>query len=177
MDLSPKMAAAYNALSGSQNLSTKLSAIEGDLLSPSSTLRDPKFFNFDIIVMSMALHHIADAQLMIEKLQTRLRDGGILVIVDWLSMGLGVPPTEGGDRNEHEGEEDGFAKEAKLKLAAAAHVVAHWGFSKEEMKALFENAGMVDVGFMDGIEKSKVPAEMNYEQQMFIAKARKVRNH
>jgi hypothetical protein len=44
----------------------------------------------------------------------------------------------------------------------------------EEMTALFEGAGMVDVGFMEGIEKSKVPAEMKGEQQMFIARAKNV---
>ncbi|KAE9365142.1 S-adenosyl-L-methionine-dependent methyltransferase [Stipitochalara longipes BDJ] len=172
IDLSPKMATAYNALSESQNLS-KLFAIEGDLLSPSSTLQDPKFFDFDIIVMSMALHHVADTQLMINKLYERLAVGGVLVIVDWSTMGLAA--SGHGHKHGHvNGKNENGAEE---NLKAAAHTVAHWGFSVEEMTELFENTGMVDVGFLEGIEKSKVPAEMNHEQQMFIAKARKVGGH
>jgi len=97
-----------------------------------------------------------------------------LVIVDWLSMGLGEDLKQGGVGNKHVDEEDRYAKEVVMKLVAAARVVAHWGFSVEEMMALFENARMMDVGFMKGIEKSQVPAEMNYEQQVLIAEARKL---
>jgi len=35
----------------------------------------------------------------------------------------------------------------------------------------------VDIGFIEGIEKSKVLAEMGSEQQVFIAKARKAVGH
>jgi SAM-dependent methyltransferase len=166
------MVTAYNTLSQSQQLSSKLSAIQGDLLSP-STPQDPNFFNFDIIVMSMALHHVFDTQLMINKLHERLRDGGVLVIIDWLTMELGGSGQGYRHRNDDSEGRNGEGE----KVTRAAHTVAHWGFSEEEMKSLFENVGMVDVGFMEGIEKSKVPAEMNYEQQMFIAKARKVTSH
>ncbi len=95
---------------------------------------------------------------MIKKLHERLSEGGVLVIVDWLGMGLG-----------------GFGEEGK-KLPGA-HTVAHFGFSEKEMKKLYEGAGMVDIGFMKGIEKSKVPAEMGGEQQVYIAKARKAGGH
>jgi SAM-dependent methyltransferase len=156
------MVEAYNAISESNNLSN-MHAIEGDLLSSSASFQDPKYFNFDVIVMSMALHHVHDVQLMIKKLHERLREGGVLVIVDWLTMGLG------GSQHGH-GHEHGKGE----MVTPGAHTVAHLGFSVEEMTGMFEKAGMVDVGFMEGIEKSKVPAEMNYEQQMFIAKARKV---
>jgi SAM-dependent methyltransferase len=167
------MVTAYNMLSQSQQLSSKLSAIQGDLLSPSSTPQDPNFFNFDIIVMSMALHHVFDTQLMINKLHERLKDGGVLVIIDWLTMGLG----RGGHGYKHRNDDSDVRKGEGEKVTPAAHTIAHWGFSEEEMKSLFEDVGMMDVGFMEGIEKSKVPAEMNYEQQMFIAKARKVNSH
>lgn len=149
------MVEAYNNISELNQLSN-MHAIEGDLLSPSTSLHDPKYFNFDIIVMSMALHHVSDTQLMLNRLHERLREGGVLVIIDWLTMGMSG--TEHGEG-------------AKL---PTLHTVAHSSFSVEEMRSLFEKAGMVDVGFMEGIEKSKVPAEMMYEQQMFIAKARKV---
>ena len=171
IDLSAKMISAYNTLSQENLLSEKMSATQGDLLSPSSSttdlFQDSRFFNFDIIIMSMALHHVSDTQLMIEKLHERLSEGGVLVIVDWLTMGLG------GTRDRH-GHQGGHGQEKKL---PGSHTVAHFGFSMDEMKKLYEKAGMVDIGFMDGIEKSKVPAEMGGEQQVFIAKARKaVRN-
>lgn len=169
------MVAAYNTLSESEDLSSKMTATQGDLLSSSSLLQDPKFFNFDIIVMSMALHHVSDTQLMINKLHERLREGGILVIVDWLTMGLGGSGHGHGHKHAHN--EGAGGNEDSEQIIPAAHIVAHWGFSAEEMTKLFEGAGMVDVSFMEGIEKSKVPVEMNYEQQMFIAKARKVGLH
>jgi hypothetical protein len=108
---------------------------------------------------------------MINKLKERLREGGVLVIVDWLTMGL--DRNTQGHGHEHGHRHDGEAK-GEGGVTAAAHTVAHWGFSVEEMTALFEGAGMVDVGFMEGIEKSKVPAEMKGEQQMFIARAKNV---
>jgi SAM-dependent methyltransferase len=169
------MVEAYNTLSASHNL-PNMHAIQGDLLSasPSSPFQDSKFFNFDIIVMSMALHHVSDTQIMVNKLKERLRQGGVLVIVDWLTMGLG------GDGHAHvhgHGHEHDDEVKGEGGVTAATHTVAHWGFSVEEMTTLFEGAGMVDVGFMEGIEKSNVPAEMKGEQQMFISKARKVRNN
>jgi SAM-dependent methyltransferase len=167
------MVEAYNKLCHTQQLSSKMSAIQGDLLSPVSIFDEPKYFNFDIIVMSMALHHISDTQLMINKLQDRLNDGGVLVIIDWLTLELGG---SGHGRTHGHGVGDGGNEERK-QVAPGAHTVAHWGFSVKEMTKLFEEASMVDIDFMEGIEKSKVPVEMNYEQQMFIAKARKCVGH
>jgi hypothetical protein len=157
------MVSTYNQFSQEQNLSENMYAVQGDFLSPCHSTPDPlldqKFFNFDIIIMSMALHHVSNAQLMINKLNERLREGGVLVIVDWLTMGLGGPGIE------------------EKKMLPGAHTVAHFGFSIEEMKALYEGAGMVDIGFLEGIEKLKVPAEMGDEQQVYIAKARKAGGH
>jgi SAM-dependent methyltransferase len=161
------MVVSYNNLSEYHNL-PNMSAIQGDLLSSCPSLSDPKFFNFDIIVMSMALHHVSDTQVMINKLNERLKEGGVLVIVDWLTMGLDRSTHRHAHRHDDEVNGEGG-------VTAAAHTVAHWGFSVEEMTALFERAGMVDIGFMEGIEKSKVPAEMKGEQQMFIARAGKAR--
>jgi hypothetical protein len=57
--------------------------VEGDDLSSAPSLLRPEYFNFDIILLSIAFHHIEHTQLMIKKLNDGLRDGGVLVIFDW----------------------------------------------------------------------------------------------
>ncbi|KAF5704715.1 hypothetical protein FGLOB1_8368 [Fusarium globosum] len=68
--------------------STKMRAIQADLidpdLTPSPEIDTPGFFDFDVVVMCMALHHIEDPDNMVLQLSKRLRPGGILLIIDWV---------------------------------------------------------------------------------------------
>ena len=65
----------------------RMHAIEGDLSNPSSTLNDPHWFNFDVAIMSLALHHVSDPVDMLSKLKERLRKGGTLVVVEFTQPG------------------------------------------------------------------------------------------
>lgn len=56
----------------------------GDLYEGSSKeLDSDEWFNFDTIIMSMALHHVADPLQMLVNLKKRLKSGGTLVLVEW----------------------------------------------------------------------------------------------
>jgi hypothetical protein len=83
--LSHGVSIAYNTMHTSENQSIVLS-VEGDDLSFSPSLPGPEYFNFDIILLSIAFHHVEYTQLMNKKLNEGLRDGGVLDIFDWLSI-------------------------------------------------------------------------------------------
>ncbi|KAJ2904376.1 hypothetical protein MKZ38_008161 [Zalerion maritima] len=87
IDISAGMVEQFNSSTLEAGLSAdQMSAIQGDLLaeprSPDLSA-DPSLFNFDLAVMSMALHHVRDTDLMLSRLVERLSPGGVLLIVDW----------------------------------------------------------------------------------------------
>ena len=58
-------------------------AIQGDLDSSSEILSQPQWFNFDVGIISMALHHVPRPVDMLSKLRNRLRTGGALIVIEW----------------------------------------------------------------------------------------------
>ena len=82
----------YNKLAEKFDLSNQMRANVGDLIKGSDQLNAPEYSGFDLIVMSMALHHVEDPALMIHRLSQRLATGGVLLIIDWVS------PAESGCR-------------------------------------------------------------------------------
>ena len=58
-------------------------AIEGDLITPSAVLGNPEWYNFDVAIISMALHHVSEPVKMLEQLRARLRSGGSIVVVEF----------------------------------------------------------------------------------------------
>jgi 2-polyprenyl-3-methyl-5-hydroxy-6-metoxy-1,4-benzoquinol methylase len=107
--------------------SKKMSAKVGDLLaeSLSEDLQGPEYRDFDIIIVSMALHHFPDPQLAMKRLADRLQKGGVLWIIEMLEE----PHSE----NEH-----------KRVSPETVHIVHKHGFSVDEMKGLFLGAGLGD---------------------------------
>lgn len=141
-------------------------AIRGDLTVPSPieasfpTLlgSNSEYSGFDLIVMSMALHHIEVPELLVGRLVERLGERGTVVIIDWT---LKDPP-------QHQ--------QAQLKgneSHEASHTVIHEGFDKEQMYSILRQAGCDEVDYLVLNEPSKVPASIGGQKQLFFARGRK----
>ncbi|KAF4995186.1 hypothetical protein FGRMN_5324 [Fusarium graminum] len=138
----------------------KMRAMQGDLIDPESTPSDeldtPAFFNFDLVAMCMALHHIEDHEDMILQLSKRLRPGGILLIVDWVSQ----------------------AENSNLQSGIGAMSISNrnskrMGFEEEDIKTGYEKAGLEDISWKWASAPSQVPREVGGKQQLFLARGMK----
>ncbi|KAK8003069.1 hypothetical protein PG989_002788 [Apiospora arundinis] len=161
IDLSSAMVAQYNANASSQGLSSdRMLAVQGDLLSSDakeSLADDPEWSGFDLVVMSMALHHVTDPEMMVTKLAERLNTGGTLAFVDWVSKPEGLS-----------GEE-----ELAMKSHASHGTITKHGFTKEEMDVYFEKAGLVDCEFQIATDFQMPPEVGGGERSAFVARARR----
>ncbi|CAM1501601.1 Fc.00g035850.m01.CDS01 [Cosmosporella sp. VM-42] len=119
IDLSEGMVGAYNAKAKNQGASR--TAYQGNLADPSdpnpSSFSDAKFYNFDVAGVGLGWHHFDNCDLATKRLAERLKPGGVLFILDFVT---------------HE-------MDAAL---AAGHGVKHHGFSEEQMRTMFEGAGV-----------------------------------
>lgn len=160
LDVSEKMVAAYSASVLKAGISPeKMSAKVGDLLAEhvSEDLQRPEYYNFDLIIVGMALHHFPDPQLAIKRFADRLSKGGVLWIIDMLEVA-------------HAEEEH------KRVSPESAKTIHKHGFSVDEMKGMFSEAGLsagVDVKVLDR------PFEMvlhghSLEKTLFFAKGSKL---
>jgi SAM-dependent methyltransferase len=101
----------------------------------------PEWFDFDMAGINMGFHHFEDCELAARSLVDRLRPGGVLFILDFVSGALADMPD------------------------AAAHGVVRHGFSETEMKAIFEAAGAgTEFGFKV-LEKDVVFPKHNGEER------------
>lgn len=83
---------------------------------------DAKFFNFDIAGVGLGFHHIGKPDLAAKRLAERLKTGGVLFIVDFV------------------------AHEMDPKIAAGRGITHH-GFTQEQIRAMFEGAGLGEFGY------------------------------
>ncbi|KAJ4132726.1 hypothetical protein NW754_015542 [Fusarium falciforme] len=124
IDLSKDMVGVYNAQAQSQGLSRQ--AYQGNLADPADPsapgFSDAKFFNFDIAGVGLGFHHIDKPDLAAKRLAERLKSGGVLFIIDFV------------------------AHEMDPKFAAGRGITHH-GFTEEQIKEMFEGAGLVDFGY------------------------------
>ena len=125
LDLSDNMVNEYNKNADRNGYSNKMSARTGDILTdPVPTeLSGPEYFDFDIVVVSMALHHFDDASKALRYLGDRLKKGGTCIIID-------IVPDHLSDHHHNH------------IFGETAHTVRTHGFTLEQMRDLFKNAGM-----------------------------------
>ncbi|KAK7432422.1 hypothetical protein QQZ08_000984 [Neonectria magnoliae] len=160
MDISSRMAEQYNKKAQEEGHSPEQRrAIAGDLLHPDATpspeLDTPEFSGFDVIAMCMALHHVEDHTAMIQKLSERLCEGGVLVIVDWIT------PAESGCPLADKAQE------------MSNHTITRLGFTENDVKDDYEKAGLEGWGWKWTSSRCKMPEEIGGEQQLFIARGQK----
>ena len=123
IDLTPGMVSEYNASARNQGIpESDMEAFVGNLIDSKDPapvlLQGGQFFNFDIAVVGLGFHHFHDPALAARRLTERLKIGGVLMIVDFLPHAHHGP-------NSH----------------AAAHTVTHMGFSEEQVRKMFADAG------------------------------------
>ena len=170
IDVSDGMVAQYNKAARSHGVpESQIFAIQGDLASPLTEESHPSlgssdFFGFDLIIMSMALHHIDVPNTLIERLVERLNDGGVVVIIDWTL-------NQEGRETQQQGE--GSHSLRGNVHHPASHTVSHDGFSKEQMDTMLRSAGCKEADYLVLDEASKVPFEVGGEKQLFFARGKK----
>ncbi|EGS22689.1 uncharacterized protein CTHT_0011620 [Thermochaetoides thermophila DSM 1495] len=101
---------------------SEMRAYQGNLCVPDdpnpAAFSGPEFFNFDIVAVGLGFHHFDDPALAARRLAERLKDGGVLTILDFLPHGK-LDPSH-----------------------SASATVTHHGFSEEQIRGIFEQAGV-----------------------------------
>jgi len=127
VDISPRMVEVYNARANAQGLEAHEMRAVGSLAELDQQQQQQQQ-RFDVAVCSMAYHHFPSVQDVTREIVAHLKPRGTLAVAD-------IARVE--------------ADEGKAPLMAKyEHIVAHTrGFTEEEMRALFEGAGLENVAF------------------------------
>lgn len=127
-------------------------SIVGNLISPNGTpphLDAPQYKDFDLVAVGMGFHHFQDLPLSTSRLVERLKPGGVFMIIDFVT----------------------HAMELSLKEHPSYNTIAHHGFSEEELRKIFEGAGLEDFDIVRLGEKIQIKSIDAREP--FIARGRK----
>lgn len=166
IDVSEKMVEEYNKAAHSSGLTNEqANAVVGDLVGDSvpEKLNGPEYENFDVAVIGLGFHHFEHPQRSIKRLAERLKPGiGVLVIVDWLPSDHGHK-SEDDHQKQHSTDSD---------MGEMSHTIKHDGFERDDMKKLFDEAGLVDFGWHVLPEPSVLEMKTGTRSKtLFIAKA------
>lgn len=107
-------------------------------------LKDPLPETFDLIISSMAMHHVPDTRALLTSLYAHLRPGGAIAIADL-------------DQEDGSFHSDGNAG------------VHHFGFDKSALTALLKETGFTDISFYPAHTIEKVHRDFD----IFLLKATK----
>ena len=178
IDVSERMVDRYNADARGAGVSEEqMYAVRGNLMDTSGgPFEGHDFFNFDLIIMSMALHHIDDPKRMVVELVRRLKPGGRAVIIDWIPSDENVKREHGGSSHEHpssHGAESGAAHHHEHTTPSGAHTVSFDDFSKDQMQSWFKEAGCSSSDYVLAESSSQVPPDPTGQKHMFLAKGTK----
>ncbi|KAL7809328.1 S-adenosyl-L-methionine-dependent methyltransferase [Trichoderma aethiopicum] len=188
VDISDTSVAGYNEIARKSGIpAERMVAVQGSIPSTETdtALAKEDFFDFDLIAISMALHHIDDRVGVLSGLCERLRSGGVLVVVDLTpeahSHDHSHSHEQGHSHNHSHADSPGHGHDHGHDHSAASHTISkHGGFGPEDMKALMVEAGFVPESFdykpyLDITPvKSNIPAHGSCEtaklKPFFIAK-------
>lgn len=139
-------------------------AHQGDLCTPGEEnpepFRDSKFFNFDMACVGLGFHHFDDPALAAKRLVSRLKAGGVLMIIDFLPHGTHA------DHEGHSHVEEGNDEQTK-----AMKTVMHHGFTEEYIKEIFVDAGAgKDFGIEMLGEVKMGPGSESGRRDLFMAR-------
>ncbi|KAH7236315.1 S-adenosyl-L-methionine-dependent methyltransferase [Fusarium tricinctum] len=126
IDLTQDMVDVYNTQAQGQGTSRQ--AYQGNLADPAdaspAAFADAKFFDFDVAGVGLGFHHFDKPDLASKRLAERVKTGGVLFIIDFVAH--------------------------KIDPEDAAHRgITHHGFVEDEIKQMFENAGLTDFGYQE----------------------------
>ena len=151
VDISTKMVEEYNRTARNQGLApSEMSATVGNLLDragPSSSVSGVEFFDFDLAIIGLGLHHFEDVDLALKRLVERIRAGtGVLLIIDFLP-------------HDH------------VPGRAVEETVAHDGFDRTVILDLMARAGCekIDIVVL-GTGVTFAHAGVEYEKSIFMCR-------
>ncbi|KAL8831736.1 MAG: hypothetical protein Q9170_005166 [Blastenia crenularia] len=189
VDVAGVMVKAFNDQASAAGIPAgKIHAVQGDILAPAKNEQagiafgDKEWFEFDFVVLSMALHHVPQPDDAVKKLVDRLKEGGTLVIVDWELHSVvfhksGDPKPSSGDSKHHHGHGHGQGESSGHThnvVPGSEETITRSGFGKEEVEKMFADAGCGDLGFEEFQEKTRLgDGEKAVMQKLFIAKGKK----
>ena len=131
LDISPGMVAEYNKWAQDTGFGPeKVQAYEYDLLSEDSSkglVGQISLSDFDIVIVSMALHHVSDPAKLLSRLTQCLRKGGVCVVLDRVPESTSTSTPEA---------------ELSSTQAQVLQTINQFGFSEEDMRKLFCEAGL-----------------------------------
>ncbi|OKP11259.1 hypothetical protein PENSUB_3281 [Penicillium subrubescens] len=179
IDVSEQMVAEFNRNASTIGLADKMIGYKADLLADTAPeeFSGPEYTNFDVVAVSMALHHFEHPDVALQKLASRLKKGGSFMIIDLIpSSGHDHGHGEGhGHSHGHHDHGHGHAKKQGHDFGDAAHTVKVHGFSRDDMEKLFKDAGL-GVGF----EYELIPDQLifkkgdkTHHKTVFIARAQR----
>lgn len=103
-------------------------AYQGNLADPKdpspTAFADSKFFGFDVAGVGLGFHHFDKPDLASKQLAERLNPGGVLFIIDFVAHK--IDPKD-----------------------AALRGITHHGFTEDEIKKMFEDAGLTDFAYQE----------------------------
>jgi SAM-dependent methyltransferase len=184
------MVAEYNSSALNQGIPpSEMYAVTGNLIAEQEdkALERKEYFDFDIAAVGLGFHHFAVPALAARRLSERLKKGGVLFIVDFLPHehwdGSAHGHGHGGHGHGHghgnhegEGKGKGHDKVKDLKEEMEKRGVTHMGFSEDDVRTLFEKAGVGEDFEYVVIGKGVVFTKENgdaMKREVFMARGRK----
>ncbi|KKK15696.1 hypothetical protein ARAM_007255 [Aspergillus rambellii] len=159
MDVSDGMVDEFNKNAQEEGMSDKMVGIKADLLGESvpAEISGPEFYDFDVIVVSMALHHFQKPELAMSRLAERLKKGGVLIIIDIIP--------------EHQDDKDNGLRH--VTPSEVAETIHRHGFSQEDMNKLYGDAGFATGFKYQVIEEPLVfkKGDNVFHRTIFMARA------
>ncbi|KAI6443105.1 hypothetical protein MCOR22_005539 [Pyricularia oryzae] len=198
VDLSTNMVAQYKARAKVEGLTPEqMDAFEGNILDDDgATLSDPTLRDADLACVSMAMHHMDDPARVALKLVECLRPGGVLFVIDFVRHevpGGGSGAEHGGHHHHHHnhhgghghghghshgGHGHGHEKQQQEgagmgEVFDATPTIAHNGFSPEQVRDMFEQAGAEDDFAFELVDSVEMPASSTVKPVIFFARGTK----
>lgn len=180
LDVSEKMIEQFNQNAEKTGFADKMSARTGDLLADNvpAELSGPEYNGFDVVVVSMALHHFHDPAKALKTLGPRLKKVGVMIILD-------IIPEESSGHHHHHGHDHGHSHGHEHPPQhnsshdnfpeGTGETIGVFGFSSDTLKEMFENAGfsanygykLIEEPFVFNLEGKE------YSKTVFTAKAQR----
>lgn len=190
IDVSEQMVAEFNRNASTIGLSDKMVGYKADLLAEPAPqeFSGPEYNDFDVVAVSLALHHFEHPDVALQRLAGRLKKGGSFMIIDLIPSSGHEHEHSNSDGHKHgHGPEHGHGhghdqphchdhtKKQGHDFGDAGHTVKTHGFSREDMEELFKDAGL-GVGF----DYELIPDQLTFKKgdkthykTVFIARAQR----
>ncbi|KAA8649764.1 hypothetical protein EYZ11_001690 [Aspergillus tanneri] len=132
LDIADGMVNDYNNNAREAGLADKMVGYKGDLLAETvpADLSGPEFFDFDVVIVSMALHHFEKPDLALKRFGERLKKGGTCFIIDM------VP-----DHHSH-GHSHYDLPSLSDEFKETGETIKTHGFERADMQKLYDGAGV-----------------------------------